>query len=145
MLCCKLGQQAGLIHSMRQWFLDIHMLTSHNSLGCNDSMCMVRRSDHHCISLVKKFCIHDLVIIVPFGIRITFENMGCVLPVHVAQTDDFLCFEFLENRCPSSADSNSQDLEFSVKRLWHCIFLLGPSHQHRWSDGKSKGGCRTYF
>ena len=57
---------------------------------------MVRCRNYDSVRLFEQFSVHYAIVIVFLCIRVALKDMVCVFPVHIAKTDDFLSFKFLE-------------------------------------------------
>lgn len=111
MLGSELGEQTALIHGVGEGLLAIDMLAGSDGVGRDDGMRMVGRTAHDGIRLGEHLVVHDAPVVVAFGIRITFKDGLCVLPVGIAQADDVLGLHLAEVGGTTATDTYTEDVQ----------------------------------
>ena len=107
----QLGQQARLVHRVRQRLLDVDVLACGHGLGGNDRVRVVGRGHHHRIGRLEQLVVHAAVVVVFLGCGIALEDVVGVLPVHVAESYDVLALHFLQVGRAAAADADAQNVE----------------------------------
>ena len=144
MLFGQLGEKAGFVHRTGKGLLAIDVLAGSDGLGGDDGVRVIRRSNDHGVGLRKHFLEHHAVVTVLFRGRILLEHVVGILPVHVAQADDFLGLGDLgDDGGATSADTDGQHLQFTVHRRRGNVFGLGQNGFG--SHGQADGGGGSGF
>ena len=137
----QLGQKAGLVHGTGERLLAVDVLAGHDRVRGDDGVRVVRGGDHHGIGLIEHLVEHHAPVLVALGVRIALEDVRGILPVHVAEADDFFGLQAAEDAGAPAADTDAENLEFAVQRGRSPFFTVG--EHFAGNHGKPEGRRRS--
>src|SRR5262249_21690502 len=105
----------------------------------DDRMVMVRRRDGHRINTLL-LVEHFPKILVPFGVRVLLERMGCVIPVDVTKGNNILAVEFAQIGRTLAANADPSAVEFVFRRGLAMPAKNVPGQNHK--RGRAAGSCQ---